>query len=70
MNAAITAILVQRASLCRIALLHTSDVNEAYLAVHAVIAHALSKAGGPKRDLGRDLVCALDKRATALGVAG
>jgi hypothetical protein len=70
MTTTFTAILVQRAGLCRSALLRTGDVNEGYLAVHAVIAHALSEAGSPKRDLDRDLVCALDKRAAALGVAG
>jgi hypothetical protein len=65
----ITAILVQRAGLCRSALLSTGDVNEAYLAVHSVISHALSRASGPKRDLALDLLCALDERAGTLGVA-
>lgn len=64
----IAAILAQRDRLCRSALRRTADVNEAYLAVHAVIAYALSNTG--KRDLDRDLSCALDKRAAALCVSG
>jgi hypothetical protein len=51
-------------------LLRTSDVNEAYLAVHSVIAHALSKAGNPGCDLDRDLTSALNRRAAAPGAAG
>ena len=66
----VTTILMQRANLCRSALLRTSDVNEAYLAVHSVIAHALSRAGNPRCDLERDLTSALNRRAAVLGGAG
>lgn len=69
MSTTIIAILTQRAGLCRSALLRTRDVNEAYLAVHAVMTRALSQAGGSQRDLERDLAYALYKRAAVLGAA-
>ncbi|MBY0564904.1 MAG: hypothetical protein K2P58_12040 [Hyphomonadaceae bacterium] len=67
---AVSEILLQRASLCLIALRRTGDVNEAYLAVHGVISRALNEAGGPQRDLDRDLCGALNKRSVALGAMG
>lgn len=67
MTATITAILAQRRSLCRSALLRTGDVNEAYIAVHTVMAHALSQTGSPAHDLQRHLNCALHTQAEALG---
>jgi hypothetical protein len=65
---AITRILKQRAYLCRRALERTSDVNEAYLAVHAVMVFAMGRVDAPERDLDRDLTGAFD-RQTAVSAA-
>lgn len=58
-----TRLLKQRPALSKRAVEATSDVNEAYLIVHRVMARAISRADERDFDLGRALGIALDKRA-------
>lgn len=58
-----TRLLKQRPALCERAVEATSDVNEAYLIVHQVMARAISRVGEHNSDLSPSLGIALDKRA-------
>jgi hypothetical protein len=62
----ISRLLKQRSVLCRRAVEHTLDINEAYLVVHGVMAHAFSRVGDDEHDLGPALATALDVRAERL----
>jgi hypothetical protein len=56
-------LLRQRPALCERAVEATSDVNEAYLIVHQVMARAISCVREHDSDLRLSLGVALDKRA-------
>ncbi len=58
-----TRLLKQRSALSKRAVEATSDVNEAYLIVHQVMARAISRVSEHDSDLGPSLGVALDKRA-------
>jgi hypothetical protein len=60
---AMTKLLLQRSTLCRRAVAETSDVNEAYLIVHQVMARAFGAARCHDPDLGPALSHALDEWA-------
>jgi len=62
----ISRLLWQNSALCRRAVEQTRDVNEAYLVVHGVMAHALSGARGADQDLGAALTAALKVRSRRL----
>lgn len=62
----IARLLKQRSTLCRRALEHTRDVNEAYLLVHHVMVCALSHVCGPESDPGAVLTRALEMRSRRL----
>jgi hypothetical protein len=65
----ISRLLKQRPALCLRAVEQTRDVNEAYLVVHGVMAHALGQAGDAEHDLAAALRSALDVRSERLAVA-
>jgi len=65
------SLLLQRSTLCRRAVEETSDVNEAYLIVHQVMARAFSGVRNHDPDLGPALAHALDEwvRSPSVGAA-
>lgn len=68
----IASLLGQKSALCRRAFEQTSDMNEAYLMVHGVMARALSRTDGLEHDLGAALASALaghSQRLDGLAVA-
>lgn len=63
-------LLKQRRALCKQAVEATSDVNEAYLIVHRVMARAIGCPDEHDADLGPSLGIALNKRAARMRTAG
>lgn len=59
----ITRLLSQNQALCQAAVEQTGDVNEAYLVVHGVMAHAFDCDEGSAPDLAVALMSALQRRA-------